>query len=95
MQSHSHNRSRYYQVQQGEIKGPYWLALLVAFDEFCNVLLLGGNPHETISQHCAWDAYTRRAWWAVNTIYDFLQYFFPGHCAGAICGVVRPSTWTG
>jgi len=56
----------------------YIINCLVAFDQFCNVVL-GGNPDETISARCGRNGnyLSKAVRWVLNAIQ-------PGHCEAAI-----------
>ena len=59
----------------------------VLFDEFPNVLI-GGNPHETISDRAALARAAGRKWGCV--LCKFLDWVAPGHCDGALKVVETP-----
>lgn len=65
----------------------YGRNLLVLLDEAVNVVVLWGNPHESISQHAAFSARDGRRWGCV--LCRVLDWFQPNHCANAIAGVNR------
>lgn len=63
---------------------PWWHRSLVAFDQFCNVLFLGGYPDETISAH-AWRKSLAGVWWGV-ALNRWLEWIQPDHGAKAAAG---------
>ena len=72
---------------QYQNKGPgYFVHLLVAIDEFFNVLLLNGMPHQTISQHSGLAA--RDGWWWARLLCWALGKIAKNHCENCIKGLV-------
>lgn len=61
------------------IKDSYWQRCLVAFDVFCNVVLLKGQPDETISSHAGRAAALGKTWGIV--LCKFLNLFQKNHGA--------------
>jgi hypothetical protein len=58
--------------------------VLIAVDEFFNVLLFNGVPYQTISQHSALAARDGK-WWG-RTLCRFLGWFKANHCANQLKG---------
>lgn len=63
-------------------KLPYLLRVLVAIDQFVNVLILNGYEDHTISGRVGYYSYTTGKWywrWP-ETVINILFYFEPDHC---------------
>ena len=58
----------------------YFGRVAIAFDVFCNVIL-DGNIDETLSARSGRAAAAGKLWGKV--LAGTLNFFFPGHCAGA------------
>lgn len=61
----------------------WWMRLGVALDETLNVLLLDGEPEETISVHAA-EAARARKWWGCVLCRWLDRLVQPRHCARAL-----------
>jgi hypothetical protein len=63
---------------------PWWLRVLISFDQLCNVTFFGGLVGETISAHAGRLA-VRNVWWAV-WLCDLLDWLETDHGAKACEG---------
>jgi hypothetical protein len=72
-------------VQEAQAaKEGYLHRCLVAFDIFCNVVILKGQQGETVSTHSARAAFLGKRWGIYMSA--FLNWFQPDHGAKAACG---------
>ena len=63
----------------------YWLRVLIAIDEFFNVLILNGPPYQTISQHAALAQQAGKQWGCV--LCKLLDMVWTNHCADQLTDV--------
>lgn len=71
------------------MKTPYWLRVLIALDQVCQVCWRGGNPGVTMSARIGTAAAHGHGWgiaaaWLIEQSIPLRWIFGPGHCAGAI-----------
>jgi hypothetical protein len=69
------------------VKEPWWKRVLIAGDQFLNVLLINGAPGETMSSH-AGRAEAAGHWWG-KILSQFLNYIQLNHCAIAEGGDIE------
>ena len=69
------------------VKESWWHRSLVAFDIACNVIVLRGQPDETISSHAARADEEGKRWGKVLS--GMLDWFQPDHGAAAQAGDVE------
>jgi len=64
----------------------YILRLLIAFDQFFNVLLLNGSEDHTISGRVGYKAKStkKKRWLLAEKIINKLFFFDPNHCENSI-----------
>ena len=67
-------------------KRNYFYKLLVAFDQFLNVLLLNGSEDHTISGRVGYKALTVGSWYwlLLERIIDTIFFFDKSHCRNSI-----------
>ena len=66
--------------------GKYLFNILVAFDQFCNVLLLNGSPDHTISGRVGYKAFItkKKRWLFAEKIINTVFFFDDNHCYNSI-----------
>jgi len=69
------------------VKEPWWRRVLIAGDQLLNVLLINGQPGETMSSHAGRAAAKGHLWGKVLS--KFLNYIQLNHCAIAEGGDVE------
>ena len=64
----------------------YFFRLLIALDQFFNVLLLNGNPDHTISGRVGYRAYKTGKWYwlAIEKVINTFFWFDKNHCYTSI-----------
>lgn len=67
-------------------KKNYFLRLLIALDQFFNVLLLNGSEDHTISGRVGYKAMTtkKKRWLFLEKVINTLFFFDPDHCRNSI-----------
>ena len=63
---------------------PRWQRLLLATDQWFNVLMWGGSQDETISSHIGRRIRAGKAYWIEKCICDILCRIEAGHCKKAL-----------
>ena len=68
---------------------PYWLRVLIAWDQVAQTSWRYGKPGVTMSARIGTAAAHGHRWglaarWLLETAYPLRWFFGPGHCAGAI-----------
>jgi hypothetical protein len=71
----------------------YLWDVAVMLDEAVNVIVLAGNPHESISQHAAFSRRDGRRWGCL--LCKVLDSIAKDHCANSIEGVNRAANSEG
>lgn len=66
--------------------GAYLLNVLIALDQFFNVLLLNGKPDHTISGRVGYHALKTKKWYwlAAEKVIDTIFFWQPNHCYNSI-----------
>ena len=69
-----------------KVRKPYLWRLLIALDQFFNVLLLNGSEDHTISGRVGYKALTtgKMRWCVLEEIINFIFFFDDDHCYNSI-----------
>jgi len=64
----------------------FWFRVLIAIDQFMNVLVLNGNPDQTVSGHVGYKSWTtgKTRWRVAEKFINTLFWFDPNHCRKSI-----------